>query len=300
MYRILTLTLFVFALSGCSSLKFSNAPQPRNNSPRKVVALYQKHESGHENIQLAFVSNRGNWYGWRDFAGSNGVSYLVKKPQNWIASYKGKTLANIPSTPSYMSNQYGQLGLHAPVEGLVQTPMVKSIISYPGLAQRPVILENMTSTVPYADPLWTHSTPAKRVIEYTLGYFENFIDNGLIAKNTLAAEDLQVVNGVKLQNGDRVLSIAVTTLSNCDERKTDKRFKSFYIRNDRMITDLTAGHDVDLSCTSSTGLNLRFVDVVEHEGDIAVVFWYWSGVKKGYRLFVPRDNTLHDMDINNY
>lgn len=297
MYRLLTLIVFTFVLSGCASL--SGGPQPRNDTPRKVVAFYQKHDSGYENIQLAFVSDRGNWFAWDNFAGSNGVSYLTKNPQNWIASYKGKEVLQLASTPAYSSNRYGQLGVAHPVSGLVEAPLVKSEISYPGLRQRPALLENMTSTVAYGQPLWKHSTPPKAVIEYTLSYFENFLDNGLIEKNTLAAEDLQVIDSIQLQNGDRVLTLGVSTLSNCDDTKREKRFKSFYIRGDRMITDLTAGHDVDLSCATSTGLNLRFIDVVEHVGDIAVAFWYWDGMKRGYRLFVPRENTFHDMTILN-
>lgn len=293
--RLISLCLISLLLSGCSTL--NSRPQPRNSTPLKAVALYQKHETGQEDIQLAFVSDFGNWFSWRDFAGSSGASSLTRTAQNWFASYKGKTLSQITSSPSSYNNSYGLLTVAGAVNGLNPTPLINSEISFPGLQHRPVVLENMTSTVAYGEPLWKHATPPKAVLDSTLGFFENFLDNGLIEKHTLATEDLQIIDCVQLQNGDRVLTIGVSTLSNCDDSKRDKRFKSFYIRGNNTVTDLTAGQDVDFSYTTSTGLNLRFVDVVEHYGDFAVIFYYWDGQKKGYRLFVPRDNTLHDMDI---
>lgn len=290
MTRIIFLCGFSFLLSGCSTLSNFDLFDGSSGKSQPAIALYQVNELNQESIQIACTKAKNGWESWSNTKSKRRVT---SNTHNWIATYQGRQLASFTSYPGSTSSS-GQITLQTPLSRLVQRPMVSSDIAYPGLAQRPVILRNIP--VIQTTAVSESFTPNLADKGMTLSAFDNFLDNGLIEKGTIAAEDFRVIEAAEMQNGDKIVTYSVYALSNADDGK-HQRFKSFYIKKDKTLIDISQHDDVDLSKSHSTGTNVRFIDVVNVDSDILALFWFWNGTKKGYRLLLPQENRMIDMNI---
>jgi hypothetical protein len=291
--KILFATFLTFFLGACAQNGIRKANLPPLN-PEAIIAFYEQHQvlkDGNDaKIVLAFGKSGFNWISWQTLIQKFDLSAALAVPLTFKSLFRGEQMSTIIA----QGNNYNPslLNLINIEKGPKEIPMRSSSkLPFGNLAHPPVLLVNNVAFS--GQPSWKNFTATEKLIESTMPSFQSFVENGLLEKNNVRKDDLEVLDAIQLNDNAKILTLSINTLSNRDDLSKEKRYKSFYINPKGEMTDLTFEEDVRFEGTS-TGLNIRFLDAFESNGDMMVFFWIWDGIKTGYRLYRPSTNTKVD------
>ncbi|MDP3532015.1 MAG: hypothetical protein Q8S31_01845 [Alphaproteobacteria bacterium] len=291
--KVLLATFLTFFLGACAQNGMRKANLPPLN-PEAIIAFYEQHQAlkdaNDAKIVLAFGKSGFNWTSWQSLTQRFDLSAALSMPLNFKSLFRGEQISTLIAQGNI--NNPGLLNLISIEKGPKEIPMSSSSkLSFGNLAHPPVLLLN---NVAFSNqPSWKNFIASKKLIENTMPSFQSFVENGLLEKNNVRKDDMDVLDAVQFNDNAKILTLSINTLSNRDDLSREKRYKSFYINSKDEMTDLTFEEDVRFE-GASTGLNIRFLDAFESNNDMMVFFWIWDGIKTGYRLYRPATNTKVD------
>lgn len=258
-----------------------------------MIAFYEQHatlkNTGNAKIVLAFGKTGFTWNAWQNLTKQYDFSSNFAMPLTFNSLFQGEPISTITTQAS---NNPALLTMVSIEKGIKEIPMSSSSnLTFDGMLHPPVLMVNNIQVSGHSS--WKKFTPSEKLIESAMPNFQSFVENGLLEKNSVRKDDLAVLDGVQFNDHAKILTLSINTLSNKDDLSKEKRYKSFYFNSKGEITDLTFEEDVYFEGVS-TGLNIRFLDAFEYNGEMMIFFWIWDGLKTGYRLYRPSSNIKVD------
>lgn len=259
-----------------------------------IIAFYEQYQTGKDTneskIILAFGKSGFTWNAWQNLTKQYDFSTNFAMPLTFKSLFQGEHISTITTQANGYNPAF--LNMISIEKGAKEVLMNSSSqLAFDRLLHSPVLMVNNMPV--NAQSSWKKFTAGEKLIESTMPNFQSFVENGLLEKNRVRMDDLSVLDAIQLNDNAKILTLSINTLSNRDDLSKEKRYKSFYFNAKGEITDLTFEEDVRFE-GASTGLNIRFLDAFEYNGEMMILFWIWDGSKTGYRLFRPNNNLKID------